>query len=77
MHRGRSENFVEHRSALARGVELFPLLLGNFLDQFYSAPSIIALSAEPAYIRHRTQDLTFGTSFQLPSMLNLSYGLFA
>ena len=46
--RGRSENLVELRDALARGGEPFAISLGNFLDQFYASPSAGALSAEPA-----------------------------
>jgi hypothetical protein len=44
---GRCENITEIRDSLAKAEERFAVLLGNFIDQFYSGPSAEALAAEP------------------------------
>lgn len=56
MHRGRCENLVEIRDALAKAEEGFAVLLGNFLDQFYSGPSAEALAAEPGLLEGVLED---------------------
>lgn len=56
MQYGRCENLTEIRDALAKAEERFAILLGNFLDQFYSAPSAAALTAEPGLLEGVMED---------------------
>ena len=63
MYRGRSENLVELRDALARGGEPFAVSLGNFLDQFYASPSDAALAAEPALLAGAVENGAYYDAF--------------